>query len=310
MSFQVDRAGPLSLIQDYGRWGAQARGVGVGGPADEHAFVWANYLLGNDHRAAALEVTLGPLQLTARANTMFALTGAEMQASLNGVRLANWSSHYIQAGDVLQLSVPACGLRSYLAVAGGFVCPQRFGSCSSVIREALGGISGRGEALKAGDMLECRPARKLASRKTPPAFIPDYAEPLSLGLLPGYQYRDFDPGQVQCFLGGEYRVAAASNRMGYQLEGPEISAPQMGLISEGISLGAIQLPPSGQPIVLLQDRQTMGGYPKLGCISALDASRLAQRRPGSILRFVPGELEAAIAEREQFNRFFGIGSLQ
>ncbi len=306
MSFLIDKAGPLSLIQDYGRIGMQGRGIGVGGPADEHAYAWANHLLGNHFNCPVVEITLGAFRLTATADVQLALTGAEMSARLNDNAIDNWSSHFIRAGDVLKLSVARRGLRAYLAVKGGFQSPMVFASCSTVTREKLGGLTGKGEILKVGNELGFTPSSKEPVRQLPVSFVPDYDAPLILPVLPSAQYAQFNCAEREAFFSASYRVSANSNRMAYQLEGAVLTPPEHSLVSEGISLGAIQLPPSGQPIVLLQDRQTIGGYPKIGCIPALDASRLAQRRPGCEIRFCLGDLEKAVLERERFNRFFGI----
>ncbi|MBD2859842.1 biotin-dependent carboxyltransferase [Spongiibacter sp. KMU-158] len=306
MSFTIKKAGPLTLLQDAGRFGFQHIGIGVGGPADERAFAWANHLLSNPYNTATLEITLGPFELLANAATQIALAGADMAATLNGKAIANWSTHTLSAGDTLFLYPAKQGLRAYLAVVGGFHCQPVFGSCSTAMREKLGGLSGQGAAIKSGDSLEFTASAQRLKRQVPPDFIPDYTAPLSLGLLPSYQYGQFTNAALDVFLNNEFQVSAESNRMGYRLNGPAVEAPQGELVSEGISLGAIQITPAGQPIVLLQDRQTMGGYPKIGCISALDAARLGQCRPGSRLRFYLSKMEDAIGERERFNRFFGV----
>ena len=306
MSLKLLRAGPLSLIQDYGRYGYQDRGMSNSGPADEHAFLWANRLLGNKPRVAALEISLGPCLLRAEHACNIAICGADMNPQINGDPVANWASHALQTGDELRLHVAETGLRSYIAVSGGFCVEPHFGSCATAVREQIGGLFRDGSALQDGDELACVYSKSQSSRSVPSSFIPDYRQPLNLGVITAYQYQDFEPAQRDVLFNNEYRVSQNADRMGYRLSGPPLRAPSGTLLSEGIALGAIQITPDGQPIILLKDRQTIGGYPKLGCITALDAAALAQRRPGDTLRFTPANLADAIQQRRQFEQFFGI----
>lgn len=308
MSLTVIKPGTLSLLQDLGRIGHQHQGMSPGGPLDESAFLWANLLLDNPPRAAALEITLGGLSLRANAPTRIALTGADLQARLNGQPLQDWCSHAIATGDELQLGMARRGLRAYLAVTGGFTVTPRHGSCATVMREQIGGLHGDGRPLAAGDTLPFAPGEPPLPRCVAPSQIPDYRAPLTLRVLPGYQHAAFSGEALDAFFSAEFRISPRSDRMAYRLEGPRITAPAAGLLSEGISLGAIQVPPDGQPIVLLRDRQTIGGYPKLGCVASLDCSALAQRPPGSVLRFSRTTLEELVAERAAFDQHFGLAS--
>lgn len=306
MSLHILRPGPLSLIQDWGRHGCQHWGMSPGGPLDEQAFLWANKLLENPAHAAMLEITLGPFSLRAGKACQIALTGAEMQAQRNGEPLENWSSHYLHAGDQLELRLASSGLRGYLAVAGGLQVPGKHGSCATVVREKLGGLNGLGRPLQANDELPIKTLPQQQRRSVPPAYQPDYQQTLSLRLIPAYQWHAFDVAQRNCLLKSEFEVSTEADRMGYRLSGPPVAPPAGGLISEGIAYGAVQIPPDGQPIVLLRDRQTIGGYPKLGCIASADAAQLAQRRPGQAVRFTIGDLDRVSAETQTHQQFFGL----
>lgn len=306
MSLEVLQAGPLSLIQDYGRLGQQHQGMSPGGPADQHAFAWANRLLDNPPTAAMLEITLGPCRLKLHANLCIALCGAQMQAHCNGQPLENWCSHSLKAGDELELGMARVGLRSYLAVAGGLQVTPQYGSCASVQRDALGGLYQDGQPLRNGDIIACDHHPAVAGRSVPLQFQPDYTTALTLRLLAGYQWDDFEPEAREQLLNSHYSISSAADRMGYRLQGPALAAPAATGVSEGIAYGAVQVPPDGQPIVLLTDRQSIGGYPKAGCIASLDAAQLAQRRPGQSLRFGLAKLDTISHELQSFQRFFGL----
>lgn len=307
MSFEVIKPGPLSLLQDRGRHGVQHLGIGPSGAADRHAFAWACHLIGNSQLAAALEITLGSVRLLARATTSFALTGADLDARIDGTPLAPWCCHHIHAGQTLEFALPRSGLRAYLAVPGGFHAPAVYGSRATSVREMLGGLHGDGQPLKAGDVLAFDGAQ-VAPRCTPSRFIPDYRQELNLRLLPGYQFAAFCDDDIRQLLAKPFKVSTHSDRMGYRLEGCAIGTELPGIVSEGIAYGAVQVPPSGQPIVLLADRQTIGGYPKLGCVATQDASMLAQRMPGATLRFTLANGPELARERQQFEAFFAAKS--
>ncbi|UTW14209.1 biotin-dependent carboxyltransferase family protein [Marinobacterium rhizophilum] len=301
MSFEVINPGILTLLQDAGRYGYQHLGVTTGGPMDEHAFAWANHLLGNAAGSAQLEITYGLLQLRCLADTCIALTGADLGARINGEPLAPWSTRRVRKGDEIAFATPLSGLRAYLAVLGGFQAEVRLGSCATVCREGLGGGDGAGGKLRAGDILRFEPSRALIEARVPAWAIPDYDRPLALGVMAGYQHDEFDIVQRTKFYSASYKVSQNIDRMGYRLSGDAIAPARNGIISEGIAFGAIQIPSDGQPIVLLRDRQTIGGYPKIGCISALGAAQLAQRGPGSQVHFHPMDVCEAEAQRMIFN---------
>ncbi|WP_166263492.1 biotin-dependent carboxyltransferase family protein [Marinobacter caseinilyticus] len=295
MSFEVLNPGMLALLQDTGRVGYQHIGVTTGGPMDEHAFLWANRLLDNALDAPQLEITFGKLSLLAHADTCIAITGADLGARINDRQAPPWRTHRIRRGDRIDFNTPVAGLRAYLAVAGGFQPTFKLGSCATVSREGLGGFDGQGKKLAKGDKLPFNPGTDEIAAAVPPEDIPDYRQSLRLGVIPGYQYPHFTPIARARFFSSAYEVSQNIDRMGYRLTGDAVHSELDGIISEGIAYGAIQIPADGQPIVLMKDRQTIGGYPKIGSLSALGAGQLAQRGPGASVSFYAmdvGEAEA------------------
>ncbi|GAM74210.1 allophanate hydrolase 2 subunit 2 [Vibrio ishigakensis] len=269
---------------------------------DEHAYHWCNRLLGNDHRDTVLEITFGLLQLEALKPTTIALTGADLGARLNDRKIGPWSTYSIKPGDQLSFEQPISGLRAYLGVKGGFLCSKTLESSSTVSRESIGGLDGKGSPLKAGDEIPFIASSPLAKKQTPEWAIEEYDAPLELGVIQGYQFEHFCKEQVSNFYASPYTISNNIDRMGYRLSGSPIISSRTGIVSEGIAYGAIQLPNDGQPIVLMRDRQTIGGYPKIGCIGGLGASRLAQRAPQQQVQFRPMDISEAEIERRLFYR--------
>lgn len=303
--FVVLKPGAMTTVQDSGRFGYQNIGLTTGGCMDEHASGWANKLLENHPNAPVLEITLGNFQLESDVDTWIAVTGADQQFTINGMPKANWQSHYIQAGDVLSFSWAREGMRAYLAVLGGFQVAQQFGSCSTVVREAVGGIEGR--SLHKGDFLSCRACsqdRFVSGRSVPFNFVPDFSEALVIDVVLGYQKDEFSKSDIQRFFSSEYKVNQDSDRMGYRLDGEPLNPILQGIYSEGISFGAIQVPANGLPIILLKDRQTLGGYPKMGTVVSVDAFRLSQCRPGQSVTFREVSLNSAQTRVREFYQFF------
>jgi 5-oxoprolinase (ATP-hydrolysing) subunit C len=277
----IQRPGPLSTLQDGGRFGVRRLGVTQGGPADLHAWAWANWLLGNPWDSPALEITLGGLTLTAEHSCTLALSGADMQARRNEQTLPNWQAFELNAGDTLNLHMARLGVRAYLAVVGGFIAAPVLGSTACVVRDGLGGHKGDGSALMAGDHLVFSPTeRHIPNRRLPTDIIPDYEVEPRIALIPGAQFRFFEDQSLIDAFSLPWRLDPHSDRMGIRLQGPMLHCNVDSMISEGINLGAVQVPPDGQPIVLLNDRQTIGGYPRLGTLTPLACARLAQCRPG------------------------------
>ena len=285
MSLHVLQPGLLSLLQDRGRFGQHRIGLTNGGPLDPGAYDSCNRLLQNPDNSTVIEASFGGLQLEAHADTFICVTGADMPLLINDQECALWQVHAIKAGDRITLEYARSGCRSYLGVADGFQVPATFGSTATVVRENLGGLNG--EKLGAGDVLACHTVTTRPLLFLPLAAQPQYTDTLTVRVIPGYQQAHFNRLQQRRFFSYSYSVSGRSDRMGYRLEGAAIECGIQGILSEGICSGAIQIPADGQPIVLLSDRQTIGGYPKIGSALSLDSAKLAQMTPGGTVNFIP-----------------------
>ncbi|MDH3763178.1 MAG: biotin-dependent carboxyltransferase family protein [Gammaproteobacteria bacterium] len=287
----VQQPGLLSLLQDRGRYGAHNLGLTTGGPLDFTAFDWANRLLGNDANATCLEIGFGGLSLEAEIDTSCVITGAETPCRLNGDTLSQWQTFDLAAGDKLEIGFASKGTRCYLAVSGGFDIEPSFGSSSTVVREKIGGL--HGDKLQAGDRLPCSAAKIDRHWQLGEPDRPEYGDFANLRVVLGYQQAAFKPTQQWRFFNTEYRLTDRCDRMGFRLEGETVHSDMVGMLSEGICHGAIQIPADGQPIVLMNDRQTIGGYPKIGSVIPLDTARLAQLSPGAVVSFEQIGIEQA-----------------
>ncbi|MEU9131194.1 biotin-dependent carboxyltransferase family protein [Kitasatospora sp. NPDC048540] len=275
---EVVRPGPLTTVQDLGRRGVAHLGVPRAGALDEPALRAANRLVGNPDGAAALETTLGGVALRALAPVLVAVTGAPAPVTVDG-RPAGWGTAVrVPAGAVVEVGAATHGVRGYLAVAGGLAVPPVLGSRSADL------LSGLGPApLAAGDRLPvgaapAGPRAALVPLPAPPAELV-----LRLRLGP---HADWFSG-VAALARDTYRVAAASNRVALRTEGPAVGRARAGeLPSAGLVLGAVQVPPDGQPVIFLADHPTTGGYPVVGVVPAADLPPAAQARPGTPLRFL------------------------
>ncbi|HTT56518.1 MAG TPA: biotin-dependent carboxyltransferase family protein [Opitutaceae bacterium] len=302
--------GQLTTVQDLGRPGWQRHGVTPGGALDAWALRLANALVGNAEGAAGLELTLTGPTLRFLAEALIAVTGADFQVTVNGRRLPAWRPVRLAAGTEVVLGAALAGSRGYLAVAGGIAVPRVLGGRGTHLAAGFGGLAGR--ALRAGDVLKNGPpsvwARRLAAAlAVPGAFSfprweisaearPPAGTAPAIRLVRGPQWDWFSAEARERFLRERFTVTARSDRMGLRLAGPALAdggLPEM--VSEGVATGAIQVPPDGQPIVLLADRQTIGGYPKIAHVASVDLSALAQVRPGDTVGFQ----EITVAEAQQ-----------
>lgn len=294
--FNVLKPGIHTLIQDGGRRGVLHLGLTSAGPMDRLSFDWANRLCGNPAGSAALEILFGGLELEARTATLVVITGPEVTVRINGLAVNTWQGLALNPGDRLHLGHVRQGTRLYLAVAGGFAGQRVFGSTATVTREALGGIHGR--ALAAGDELYLERPQPGSTRRfaLPVPLRPPHTTghgDTELRVIPCLQARQLPRATKRLFFGQHYQVTGSCDRMGYRLEGEPLSLPEMALLSEGIVPGAIQLPGDGQPIVLMRDHQTLGGYPRIGVVISSDLDRLAQLTPGARIRFIPVTIQGA-----------------
>lgn len=303
---QVMSPGPLAMLQDNGRTGYQHLGVGVGGVADSHAAGWANRLLGNASDAVLVEIFLGNFRVRFDCASEFSVAGAEVQWRLDGRPISNWQSHRAQSGSLLEASMASAGLRAYLAFPGGVDAPGICGSSATSVGEGLGGLLGNGSPLKQGDVLKFSPRQAAAGviRRVPTQFCRVYGNAMRLRVVPSNQFNKFPPASVQQFFASRFQVAAESDRMGVRLQGRPLENPPESLTSEAVSSGAIQVPASGLPIVLMQDCQTIGGYPKLGHVYRVDLDLLAQARSGVEVQFSLGDAAESRHELLLQKQFF------
>lgn len=298
----VVRPGLLTSVQDLGRWGAQALGVPVGGPMDVYAHRLGNTLVGNEAEAATLEVTLIGPELQIDREAIVAITGAVFDVFVDETPAPLGASFRVRAGARLRFGRRRVGARAYLAVAGGFAVPPVGGSRATNVAAAMGGYEGR--ALKAGDHLPVGEPGPSSSRERRSAGLPLPAGKAVLRVMPGPQEDQFPPGAIDALCREVYRVSPRSNRMGYRLEGPPIGIlpdlPEP--ISEPVPMGAIQVPPAGDLILLMADRQTHGGYAKLATVISADLWLAGQLAPGDLISFRACTREAAwsaLVQRER-----------
>lgn len=289
---------PFCTVQDLGRTGWRAEGVPLSGAMDPVALQAANDLVGNEPGAAGLEWALGGGRLRIEGATALAITGVAAEVRLNGNAVPLWTTLSAQAGDELEIRRLVAGRYLYLAVAGGLAVPALMGSRSTYLPGGFGGYEGR--RLQAGDVLPVgtRPAAVPAVGTVwPSTRRPDYGR-TRLRVLPGPQAALFDEAAWRTLTSARYVVTPAGDRTGYRLEGPIITCRvEAALPSEAACPGAIQVPAAGQPIVLMADAPTVGGYPKIGVVIAADLPVLAQKRPGETVAFETVTLAEAQAAR-------------
>ncbi|MGI4742542.1 MAG: biotin-dependent carboxyltransferase family protein [Janthinobacterium lividum] len=311
MSINVLKPGLLTTVQDLGRFGYQKDGLVVSGALDTAALRMANLLVGNSETAAGLECTLRGPHLRFEADALLAFTGADLAATINGQPVPRGRPVAVRAGAVLTFGVAPGPGRAWLAVAGGVATAPVLGSRATYLRAALGGLAGR--ALRAGDALPVGAWPALSARlfgqvaplaagwaAAPwgPAALP--TPPPGAGIrvraVPGPEYAQFTPESQRAFWAETFTVTTEADRMGCRLNGPALArGTSAELLSSAVTCGTVQVPAGGQPIVLLADCQTTGGYPRLAQVISADRGRLAQALPGTRLRFEPVALAAAQA---------------
>ena len=290
-------AGPGATLQDGGRHGYLRFGVTAAGPMDQLAHTTANLAVGNPAGATAIEVSVGGLEVTAESGALHvAVAGGEFSLSLDGRSLPPAVLLNLEAGAVLKIRAGGRGSWCYLAVAGRFVVPKVLGSHATHTRTGFGGVNGR--ALAAGDRLvierSASPTPSLSAIAAP--WLDRPLDAIRVVLGPQHDY--FADDQIAAFLAGPWIVSAKVDRMAYYLDGPQLThARGYNIVSDGIAMGAIQVPGDGRPIVLMADRQSTGGYPKIATIIGPDLGRLAQARPGAVFKFAAVSIDEAVAAR-------------
>ncbi|MDD3342840.1 MAG: biotin-dependent carboxyltransferase family protein [Sulfurospirillaceae bacterium] len=299
---KILNGGLQSSIQDAGRIGVSDIGLTQSGAMDELAFGYVQMLLGNAFNTATVEIALGGLSFEVKGKVCIALGGADMGCTINGKPVSMWETYNLIEGDTLSFGFASHGHFAYMGVVGGFQTPKSYGSFSTSIKESLGGVEGR--KLMAGDFLACKPSQLKDKRYLKKEFIPNYDEEVHLRLVLGYQEALFDEVQKETFFNTVYTYKGEGDRMGYRLSGEKVVPKVNGILSEAICYGAVQIPIHGEPIVLLKERQTIGGYPKIGSVICTDCFKLAQVKAGGKVRFRVISQEEAQAEAQAFYRFF------
>lgn len=277
--FVVLNAGLQTSIQDLGRFGFADIGVCEAGVMDEKSSRIANLLVGNDENDSLLEIALGGVKLKATAASYIALTGAVANAFINEKAIKFYQTYKITKDDILKIDFATKGARVYLSVKGGFDIDLSYNSRSTSIKEQIGGIDGK--ALKNGDFLPFGSCEFNERRRYKEIF--KFDEILTLRLVLGYQSDSFNDEEKHKFFNSHYKVTTQNNRMAYKLDGEIIKSNKSELISEPIAFGAVQIPQ--KPIVLLKERQSIGGYPKIGSVVFVDCFKLAQRKAGNMVKF-------------------------
>lgn len=288
---------PLATIQDLGRDGFWAQGLGRAGAMDSMAHRLANLMLGNDENAATLEIPLTPARFKFTERTAFALVGAACDARLDERVLPRAFAGIADKDQVLELGAMTIGARVYLALSGGIDVAKVLGSRSTQLRESFGGFEGR--VLAQGDQLKPTSEQPPALPKNGlslslPPLRPSSSADIVLRALPSAEHDSFSADAIKAFWSEPYTITPQSNRQGYRFEGPELTRTSQGeLRSHGIVPGIVQVPGGGQPIIQLADSATMGGYPKIATVIEQDLWRLGQARPSDTVRFELITLDAA-----------------
>jgi len=291
----VEAPGLLTTVQDLGRAGYGPMGVSASGAADPVALQLANLLVGNERGAAALEMTLSGGRLQFPHGAVVALCGSDFSAVCDGHSLELWIPHAIPPGSAISFSGTRTGARCYLSVAGGILVKPFLGSASTHLVSGLGGHDGR--ALRKGDVLQLGPQQKsIRRRKLAPELIRAWEPRKTLRVTPAPQFDWFSKTTTKLLVDSSFTISEESDRLGLRLQGPALrSVESREMITEGVTLGAIQVTPSGQAIILFVEQQTTGGYPKIANVISADRSSLGQLRPRDEVRFEMISLEEARA---------------
>lgn len=301
---QVNKPGPFSIIQDSGRYGYQRYGLAPAGAMDEVAYRLGNYLLGNSPEAASLEFTIKGPELEVSGPTYIAVTGGPCEITVNDEKVyPPYAPIRIETGDRVSIGAITEGTRGYLSLAGGIDVPSQLSSRSTYLRGKVGGIEGR--PVQAGDEVYTAGRYGSIGRPLPTAKWPVYKGPFEVDVIMGPQEEFFTEKGIHTFLSETFTISKEADRMGYRLNGPEIEHEgEADIISDGIPLGAVQVPGHRQPIIMMKDRQTTGGYPKIATTASYEIYRLGQARPGEQVKFNKVTLEEAKDKREKYEQWF------
>ena len=282
---RVIKKGIFSSIQDKGRFYFRSFGIPTAGPMDKLAYTFGQNILCNETNAAALEIFYGGMSFEGLAKHEYVLAGASMNASINGSRICNWKSFILQEGDILQLKFSNKGAISYLIPVGGFISKKILNSQSASVSAKIG-IEINNETVLYGKNVSVLKNR----RGLYDAYIPQIEKVPTIRVVPSYQITNFEESCVETFFSSNYQLTSG-NRMGYFLDGPKmIQKQQLDILSEPTMFGTIQIPPKGQPIILMADAQTVGGYPTIGKVVDEDLWKVAQLRYGDEVKFIKENL--------------------
>ncbi|RXJ00254.1 biotin-dependent carboxyltransferase family protein [Anaerobacillus alkaliphilus] len=313
--FRIEKPGLLTTIQDLGRYGYQRYGVVVSGVMDQFAHRVGNLLVGNTEECATLEVTMMGPMITVLEDTVIAITGADLSATIDEQQVVLWKSFVVKKGQIISFGQPRRGVRAYIAAAGGFEGSDVLGSKATYIKAKMGGVAGRN--LRKGDVLFCGDDefRKLFSRRSiNPELISHCYSSGPIRVILGPDENSFTKEGKATFFSGEYEITREIDRMGYRLSGPIITHQgKADIISDAITVGTIQVPASGQPIILFADRQTSGGYPRIGTVITVDIPRLVQQMSRTKISFVEISIEEAqqlLLKQERVMRSLAIAALR
>lgn len=305
----IKKPGLLTTIQDLGRHGFQRYGVIAGGAMDTFAHRIANFLVGNEENAPTIEITmLGPV-IEFDENALISICGGDLSPMINGKPVRPWRTIFVKKGSELRFGSLKSGCRANLAIAGGLSIPSIMGSKSTYLRAGIGGFHGR--SLQMGDQIPFGLPNEISAKimceldahchhffemewSVTSELIPNNKKSASIRVIKGRQYHLFTEDSRKNFFSNTFEVTTQSDRMGYRLKGEPLSLEHaQEILSEAVNFGTIQVPSDGNPIILLADRQTTGGYPKIGQVASVDLPRLAQMKPGDQLRFSEITIEQA-----------------
>jgi biotin-dependent carboxylase-like uncharacterized protein len=312
MNIEVIKPGLATTVQDLGRPGYYHLGIPLSGALDQYALRLANLLVGNNEGAAALECTLMAPELLFNGDTVFAVTGAQLDIKLNGQLVESHASHAARAGDKLSFGFMKSGARAYVAAAGGIAVPIVLGSRSTYGLGAFGGFQGR--RLSAGDVLPVgqASARARAGRAASAGLCVVSPKELELRVLPGLYYHRLEASAVDSFFSDIWAVAPDADRIGYRYKNGRplkfidrkqpfgAGSDPSNIVDAGYPYGSIQVPSGTEPIILHRDAVSGGGYAMIGTVISADMDRIAQMQPGNKARFVAVDMTAALAARAQY----------
>jgi antagonist of KipI len=312
----IEKAGLLDTIQDYGRVGYQGEGMAVSGAMDSYSYLVGNLLLNNNRTSASIEMTLVGPHLRFTSPTKISITGANLNPKLNGKNIPLWQVVEVKENDLITFGSSKQGCRCYLSVDGGFQIPQVLGSYSTYVRGKIGGL--HGGPLIQQDRLPYNAINKIKEKGNPlnketnkhklvlsHRFQPTFLDEMELRVVLGPEKERFTEKGLHDFLNQHYTVTPQMDRMGLRLEGISVEHIKgADIISDSIPLGTIQIPANGKPIILMSDRQTTGGYTRIGSVISIDIPKVAQALPRQKIKFVPISVENAQLLYRRRERFF------